>query len=249
MKRVMLAFLITALLIVSAVNTFAQWPLENHYKVYDVVDPYTFTAPITLYDQFGEYAVDNLVLDHFANPVRKNNEPIIWPEVHQTWWSLYFQTPGFRIVIDNQFGVQMWDVGDAVYLVNPALKDVPGDLPVHNHYLAYEATGPAVHIEVTLEDQWSFIDAIAVEPALFLNPVEKQVDGNWYPIIDEYAHLACYTLEPPGSYLVPLTAYDQFGIWQLEADEHCWLCLPTWKLEWSAREETTWSTIKTLYRD
>ena len=85
MKRAMLA--LVALALCCALAAQAQpWPEENHYKVYLVDPPHTFVGPVQLHDQFGGYFTDMFVLEKFANPVQKNDEPILFPEAHQTWW-------------------------------------------------------------------------------------------------------------------------------------------------------------------
>jgi hypothetical protein len=253
MKLVTKLLLVLALAVILGTGASAQVLMENHYKVYNITPPYTYSSPtgIILHDQFGQYIVNNLLLDRFANPVEKQHDgqvyPILFPEVHQTWWSLNYPTPGWDVEVENQFGTSVWHVGDVRYLVLPALKDVAGPPPIHNHYLAYQASGPAENIPLVLTDQWGTVTAVAAEPAMFLNPVEKIADGQVYPIVDPVAHLACYWLQPPISAFHPAVAYDQFGIWQFEALDHCWLCVPSYKRLVVGTESRTWGDIKALY--
>ena len=225
----------------------AQWPLENHYKVYQVAPPYTYSASIVLNDQFGTYSAQTLVLDKFATPVMKNEEPILYPEAHQTWWRLDIPTEGWDVGVDNQFGFHSWHIGDVRFLVLPARKFEPGPPLLRNHYLAYAASGPPAGIPVHLTDQFGTVDVIAAEPELFLNPVEKMVNGVIYPIIDPTAHLACYRLDPPMLYTLPVVAFDQFGAWQFQLEDHRWLCVPSFKRQVVATEATTWGRVKALY--
>jgi hypothetical protein len=239
--------LVLALVGVLGSSASGQWPLENHYKVYTLTPPYTFAAPMVLHDQFGTYTAQQVLLDKFATPVEKNGEPMVDPVAHQTWWRLDIPAPGWNIGVENQFGFQSWHVGDVRFLVLPARKFEPGPPLLRNHYLAYTASGPAVSVPVHLTDQFGSIDAIAAEPALFLNPVEKIVNGAIYPIEDPEAHLACYRLNPIRTYNIPVVAYDQFGIWQFTLGEDRWLCVPSYKRQVVETETTTWGTIKSLY--
>lgn len=227
----------------------AQFLPENHYLVYETMPDYTFQAPIILFDQFGEYSTDFVILDKFANPVEKNGEPIFEPLLHQTWWLIDNPQPGWLVRLENQFGLQDWYVGDGRYLVNPALKNEPGQPPPWNHYECYEAQGPAMGMPVQLIDQFGFYDAIVMEPELFCNPCAKDAFGILYDIIDPAIHLACYRLDPPYPSGFQFFAFDQFGEWLLEAIETCWLCVPSLKLVAVGTEETTWGKVKSMYHD
>lgn len=250
MKRVMLPLLVLTLVCFLFAHAQAQWPNENHYKVYNLDPPQTFTGDIHLFDQFGGYDVNQLVLEKFANPVEKNGEPIIFHETHQTWWGVDLIGTGWIVEVDNQFGNQIWRVGDPRYLVLPARKYEPGPLLQNNHYLAYEAFGDPVNLPVHLVDQFSSIDVIAMEPVYFLNPVEKVTpDGEVYPILDPEAHLACYRIEPPMPYDILVMAFDQFGDWEFIVVDHDCLCVPSWKREVVQSEQRTWSDVKGLYHD
>ncbi|HOX27177.1 MAG TPA: hypothetical protein PLL30_15880 [Candidatus Krumholzibacteria bacterium] len=247
MKRVMIALLALTLACVMCSHALAQWPLENHYKVYNVSPPFTFAGNLVLVDQFGTYEPTALILTKFANPVAKNNEPIVFPENHHTWWSVDLVGSGWIVEVENQFGDQVWQVMNPRYLVLPALKNQPGTLPQHNHYLAYEAVGQPVNLPVHLADQFGIADLVAAEPVYFLNPVEKIAEGQVYPILDPQAHLACYRIIPPMIYDISLVAFDQFGEWGVVALDHDCLCVPSWKREVVRTEQRTWSELKSLF--
>lgn len=227
----------------------AQMLPENHYLVYEVPETYVFAGNIALFDQFRFICADEVWLDKFANPVEKNGEPMFDPMLHQTWWTLHDPQSIWITTIENQFGNAIWQVKDGRYLVLPALKNQPGMPPPWNHYKCYDAVGPAVNIPVTLYDQFGIYQMVATTPVLFCNPVEKCVNGVTYPIINPEMHLACYLLEPPMAFGMPVTAFDQFGDWQVTPLEPCWLCLPTMKLFTVPNEESTWGKIKSLYSD
>ncbi|MEE9270537.1 MAG: hypothetical protein V3V49_09790 [Candidatus Krumholzibacteria bacterium] len=248
MKRRAMALLLFVLVVWWSEGTPQIIITENHYKVYEVPEAFKVVAPITLVDQFDIFKTDSVVLDKFATPVDKNGSGIFDPTLHQTWWEIFQPQPGRDVLLDNQFGTQTWHVMDARYLVLPALKDEFGPPPVWNHYKCYDAVGPPVNIPVTLIDQFGVVNAIAVEPVLFCNPVEKTVAGETSPIIDPAVHLACYRLEPPQPSGFSAMAFDQFSAWPLMLIDHVWLCLPTEKRLFVPIEEGTWGKIKSLYR-
>ena len=226
---------------------------ENHYLVYDIEQQYTVDISVTLFDQFdqwfGDFSTNLLIMDKFANPVDKNGEGMFNELVHQTWWLIDDPQDNKQVGILNQFGHQTWDVGNGRYLVLPALKDQPGDIPLWNHYKCYDAEGPPVDFPVLLHDQWGGFTTVAVNPVLFCNPCIKELaDGERYEIVTPESHLAVYRLEPTLLGDVPATAYDQFGIWDINALEAIWLVLPTEKLTVVENEARTWGGVKSLYR-
>jgi hypothetical protein len=247
MKRVVMALL--ALTLGCVVCAHAQWPEENHYKVYNVAPPVEYFGNIQLVDQFGDYFVDRLVLEKFANPVSKNDEPILFPELHHTWWALDLVGEGWQIDLLNQFGLQSWQVGNPRFLVLPARKFEMGPPLPFNHYLAYEAFGEPIMLPVNLLDQFDVVDVVVLEPLYFLNPVDKVHEGATFPIVDPQAHLACYRIDPPLPYDIPIVAEDQFGQHDVVVLDHDCLCVPSWKNIVIRTESRTWSDIKNLYRD
>ena len=251
MNKVLLLTLVLVLVMgLMSTNGAAQLLLENHYLVYEVPEIYVFTADIVLGDQFGSFATPEVILDKFATPVSKNGEPVFDPGAHQTWWEIYDPQSTWWTLIANQFGQQRWQVKDGRYLVLPALKNMPGSPPLFNHYKCYDAVGPAMNIPVLLVDQFGTRQMVATNPRLFCNPVEKTVNGIHYPtVVDPETHLACYELQPPMAYGLPVMALDQFGEWLVTPLEPCWLCLPTTKLQAVPAEPQTWGKIKSLYSD
>jgi hypothetical protein len=247
MKRVLLSLF--ALMLCIVVCAHAQWPEENHYKVYNIDPGFDYHGNIQLLDQFGSYSVESLWLQKFANPVHKNQEPIFFPEVHHTWWMLDLMGVGWRVDLFNQFGPQVWQVENPRYLVAPARKYETGPPLPFNHYLAYEAFGVPLQMPVFLQDQFGDVEVVVMEPLYFLNPVEKTHDGLVYPIIDPMSHLACYRIDPPLPYDIQVVAEDQFGMHDFMIMDHDCLCVPSWKENVVKTENKTWSDIKELYRD
>ena len=253
MRKQVIMILALALVVGLCWGAGAQIVPENHYLVYEIDNPYTVAIYVRLMDQFdfwfGDFSTNNLIMEKFANPVEKNNEPYFDPMIHQTWWWIDDPQETKEVGFLNQFGHQTWDVGNGRYLVLPALKDVPGDIPIWNHYKCYEAEGPTMDIPVLLHDQWGGFTSVAVEPVLFCNPCIKELDnGERFEIVTPEAHLAVYQLQPTLMTDVPGTAYDQFGTWQFVAMEAIWLVVPTEKLTVVENETRTWGGVKSLYR-
>jgi len=236
----------------------ATLPHENHYKVYRTT-PITVVKPVSLVDQFGPITWTDFVLERFANPAEKIHPdgtvfPIIDPIIHQMWWRIHVPQPARTIVGIDQFGTSQWHLRDAVYLINPALKNVTPDPiggphpPIWNHYVCYEALGPTVGRPVIVVDQFGQTNVVVIQGKLFCNPAEKRADGIIYPIIDYAAHLACYLVQDPTPMTRSITAIDQFGYWQLQTYESDCLCVPALKEHVIGTTESTWGKIKALYR-
>ncbi len=248
---------LAAVLLLSAVTAIAQTlPHENHYKVYRTI-PITYVRPVTLIDQFGPINVTDFVLEKFANPAEKIHPetgdvfPIVDPAIHQTWWRIHAPQPSRTIVGIDQFGISQWILGDATYLLNPALKNVPPPAPppVWNHYVCYQAHGPTLGRPVILIDQFGTCNVVVLQGKLFCNPAEKlHEDGTSYPIVDHVAHLACYLVQNATPFTRSITAIDQFGFWQLETFENDCMCVPALKEHVLRTEQSTWGKIKAMYR-
>jgi len=242
------AFVLLLLLGLVWSNAQAQvGPAEDHFKVYDASPGITVPGPVVLTDQFGTLTFDTLDLTNFATPVQKNGEPTYDLRRHQTWYRISQLMPTRQVILENQFGAQTWYVKDAAFLVTPALKNETGELPVANHYECYKALGPSLDVPVQLLDQFGNRSAVLLEPVLFCNPVEKQVAGVVYPIVDPHAHLACYRMDPQLQYDIPIVAQDQFGVWQLHLTTDEWLCVPSLKTYVTPAEQSTWGKIKARY--
>jgi hypothetical protein len=244
---------LVSLLGVSAAHAQAQPPFIDHYHVYNVEPNYSVGLPVILRDQFGEENTVVQFLERFSNPVDKNGEGIIDSLLHYSWWRIDNPEPIRSVLITNQFGPdQPWQVGDAMYLLNPAYKNYQqpgGQPPVANHYKCYRALGPPIQKDVVLIDQFGIRSGFVTAPELLCNPVEKQIPGKPPdPIIDPVAHLACYRLEPPQFYGIPATMLDQFGPRDIRFRDDCLLCVPSLKDHIVPTEPGTWSRVKGLYR-
>jgi hypothetical protein len=243
---------VAASVLVVSLGTAQVLPVENHYKVYWLISPpQDMNMPVILKDQFGEFTVNHFTLEKLATPVDKNDEGMVDPEAHQLWWIIDVPQPSRTVTVFDQFGGYNWELGYARYLVNPALKNVTDPempLPSRNHYLCYEAYGPDHGIQVTLTDQFGTVQAVVLDGAYFCNPVEKTVvDGETWPIVDPFAHLACYRIDADDPPVMIVDALDQFGWFDLEIAYNECLCVPAIKEDTNPVEESTWGRIKALY--
>lgn len=255
-RRMLACFGCAAILLLPLAQAGAQanLPNENHYKVYQVLNPLSTYYPLTLTDQFGTNTVTNVTLDKFANPAAKRHtdgtiSPIVDPDAHQTWWKISVPQPSRTVIAIDQFGTRPWVLGNATYLLLPALKNVQyGHPPVRNHYLCYEAIGPTQGIPVLLTDQFGDCNVVVLYGKYFCNPVEKRNAGAIYPIVDYYAHLTCYTVDNPTLQSHFVYSLDQFRYAGLELGRNDCLCNPAIKETVLGTEQSTWGKVKALYR-
>ena len=258
MRRIKTVALLASMATVLFFSSFARaqddLPAENHYKVYKeaaVEIPALFT--LSLRDQFGTVNVEIIQRTRFATPASKDGSVVYDHNAHQSWFAINAAQPERNVLVTDQFGTYLWTLGDAKYLVAPAVKyPQPGDAPPErNHYLCYEAThGAEVIRPVMVVDQFGTVQVTVVIGKLFCNPVEKTLgDGTVFPIIDSQAHLACYLVENPEGYSIPVTVLDQFGSPEMTLVSNDCLCAPALKERVLGVEQSTWGRIKALYRD
>jgi hypothetical protein len=235
-------------------------PLWDHYKVYQVppfpVPP--LGVPVRLTDQFGPY--DHVVeqLEWFMNPTEKlvlgqpTPSPINNPLLHYSWWRITPQPFDGQVTATNQFGDFTINVHDAIYLLNPALKNQPGQPPIANHYKCYFCDGPPVNVQVQLNDQFGPFQTAVTFPRYFCNPVEKHVQppsGANYPIEDPNQHYICYEFQPEDPTPHTATITDQFIVdHPTQMNPARYLCVPTLKTGVTETSKNTWGKMKLLYR-
>ena len=235
-------------------------PFWDHYKVYYQNPPFVSPIPIppvTLKDQFGQFTHQVLQLELFMNPVVKIHPPNTYSIndsiTHYAWWSINPQPQALTVNVTNQFGDQTLNVYDGVYLLNPALKNQTGPLPVKNHYKAYNCLGAPINAPIGMVDQFDGWQATVLTPRWFLTPVDKQVGqpgtGQYYPIVDPNQHYVCYEFQPPDPTPYLATMYDQFaqGV-HLNLYPGRYICVPTYKLGVTGAVKDTWGRLKLLYR-
>ncbi|MFI5372083.1 MAG: hypothetical protein ACHQ52_11040 [Candidatus Eisenbacteria bacterium] len=257
-----LGSLISGVLLAALTSTlaFAQSgpPGEDHYLVYKVLNPPTFSVPVVLSDQFipgANYVT--FTLDYFMTPVNKNGEGINDPVTHYTWWRISTYPFAAYAIISNQFGnVQPVSVFQPRYLLNPAIKTLPfyppytGPPPVKNHYVAYDADGPPLGVVVDLVDQFGPLPAEVDQMVYLAPPAQKLFQGQVYPILDPVNHLAFYLISPLQELPPPPPIYatDEFGVWQLVLGPRVMLGVPSLKSGVVGTKRDTWGRVKSLYR-
>ncbi|NIM65345.1 MAG: hypothetical protein GTO51_05070 [Candidatus Latescibacteria bacterium] len=211
---------------------FNQPPVD-HYKTYETFGP-TITGPIYLRDQFGEEIITFMQMTKFATPVSKNDQAFCDSLAHLTWWEFGYPEPVRQVNVQDQFGFHDLVLGDAIYLLVPALKNpTPADtLPELNHYKCYFAQGETLNVQVRLVDQFDQTTVVVLEPAFFCNPCEKETpDGVKHPIVDPLAHLTVYYVLNTVSYNMEAFVRDQFIEEWIVLYDNLYLCLPTLKNE------------------
>jgi len=229
-------------------------PAWDHYKVYLGFHSMP-SRSVILTDQFRRDSVSTNFLDSFANPTEKLlpggiSYPIHDPRLHYAWWLLDNRPVSITVAVSNQFGDQMLNLNRLTYLLNPALKNETGTLPVQNHYKCYNCTGSSVNRQVTLTDQFGVWQTTATTPHYFCNPTEKRIPGGaTYPIIDPNQHYVCYDLNPVDGRPFSATFKDQFtSNASLQFIQGYFLCVPTAKVEPTPARGATWGRLKVLYR-
>jgi hypothetical protein len=257
----LLSLLFTALCVLVGPPAEAQVdPLWDHYKVYDIANPFAPEPPfaVLLQDQFGQYQHQAFRLVFFSNPVEKfvpdPTNPRDYPYrdslTHYTWWELNPQPMDVNVRVDNQFGFQDLRVHDGLYLLNPALKNqISPPLPERNHYKCYLCEGQPVNVGVVLTDQFGTWQTTVVVPRFFCNPVVKQRPGqNPNPIITPRQHYTVYEFNPPDNRFFGALIRDQFHQGMFELNPSRFLMVPTDKVLVTQTEPSTWGRLKSLYR-
>ncbi len=231
-------------------------PGVDHYLVYPVLNPPSFTIPVVLSDQFSSQVPhQTYTMDYFMIPVDKNGEGILDPITHYTWWRINPVSFQATAVISNQFGAaQPFDIREATYLLNPALKNMPGvTIPLKNHFQVYVASSPLIPIPpVSLVDQFYPYQAQVRDARWLALPAEKRLPtrGEVFPMLDPVGHLAIYRIilvNPPPTIPSPLVQ-DEFGTWQLLLDRPTMLCVPSYKTGVTDIPARSWGELRRLYR-
>lgn len=97
----------------------------DHYKCYDVLSWDDFPQiPLKLGDQFGFTSNEVVSPRYLCNPVSKNGEPILYPEVHLVCYNIIQEQPDpvRRVLISNQFHDINMEVKDGRLLCVPSKK-------------------------------------------------------------------------------------------------------------------------------
>lgn len=223
----------------------------DHYMVYGLL-PGAFTPiDVDLEDQFDDLGVPQLVtltdLSKVGVPVSKAiapgspSEALLLPDKHLTWYK--FSGPGpmssmpFYARLKNQFTTEnkgaIWTVGDAEFLLVPAIKDGVGIVDLlGQHWKCYAAADLFdPDVTVNMKDQFQLASNVVVVQGRYLcNPVKKN-SGPMPPLPEE--HLACYEISGAPPLNPPLNPShdleDQFGAYSVSVLSPELLCVPSLK--------------------
>jgi hypothetical protein len=238
----LVSFAVIAAVGLAAVGSAQAQFLIDHYKVYPV-DPLPSGLPVDLNDQFGPSNHVLIQRDKFANPVLKTIPPevpvpfpgsLFYPNEHLSWWKITEEVlPPQTIHVTNQFGGATWEIGNAQYLLVPAVKNLLPGIVLNQHYKCYDATGHDALKTVDLADQFGIDTHNVLAPRYFCNPVEKLgppplVPSGPPPL--PLDHLACYDIDPPQPGLPNVILSDQVdgGFFHVMGNSEM-LCVPSRK--------------------
>ncbi len=172
----------------------------------------------------------------FANPVQKNDEKIIDPNAHLTWYRVYDPLPDPTRIVNytDQFGRRRAYLGRKAGFLAPTQKTQRGSkFPEElDHYVAYQVLdSKPVNKPVKLRDQWGRTEATVLYPLFFAAPSRKWHDGKTQGVKNAKAHLAIYRITPSSVEKSPKTR-DQFGARVVNAFRRVLLAVPCSKGRW-----------------
>jgi hypothetical protein len=209
----------------------------DYFKVYDIENN-TLQDRVLVQGQFDKDPDRALLLfmNHFANAVSKNGEPIFNKNAHLTWYAIQqdFAEPTRQIVAENQFGKQKFLIGRALFLLAPARKFETGSVAPKglDHFKVYQVLeGQPVNRTIKLQDQFGADEVRVGPPLLFATPVKKQHAGATVAITNPKAHLVIYAITPR-TLQKTVEVSDQFVHRRLHTLRSTWLAAPSLKSEW-----------------
>ena len=214
--------------------------LFNHFQCYSAGrtpgTPRYQHRVVTLEDQFETKDVRVVQPVSICTPVNKNGEGIGDPTAHLTCFKITPQGPRLKrdVQMSNQFGEQSLSVLKRKTLCVPSEKDGLTSALTLDHFQCYSAartpgTPKFQRRVVRLEDQFGTKDVRVVKPVSICTPVNKNGEG----ILDETAHLTCFTIqkirgEPPFTRR-DVQMSNQFGDQSLRVKRPRTLCVPSTK--------------------
>jgi hypothetical protein len=238
----------------------------EHYYAYLLQTQFFAGFTVTLTDQFLQSEHDVEFLELFSLPVDKNGEGISDLTTHYTWWRIArnLESSTQTVTVTNQFGDQLLQVGDAAYLLNPALKNtvpntgIPKGRVAPNeenqadpdHFKCYSVLSDPVNLTATLSHQFGSETPVVLNPVYLCNPAEKVLpDGTVYPVNNLRGHFVCYQVANG----IPLEGKDvivtdQFIAANLLLETPELLCVPSEKQIPVQPSEGTWGMLKSIYR-
>ncbi len=172
----------------------------------------------------------------FANPVQKNDEKILDPNAHLTWYAAYDWVPDPTRIVNwtDQFGRRRAYIGRKVAFLSPTQKARRGSkFPEKlDHYVVFQVLDSSpVGKAVKLKDQWGGYDAKVYYPRYFAAPSRKWHNGETHGINNAKAHLAIYQISPSPADKAAKSR-DQFGTRVVNARRAILLAVPCSKGKW-----------------
>jgi hypothetical protein len=231
---------------------------STHFWTYTIQNPEYLSYQILVRDQFLPTYRPIQVMENwkFLNWVMKNESPVRDTLNHFVWYWVQPQIPvGLDVEIDNQFGRYMIYVEELEFMLVPAFKNPPPDVPEYpnlSHYLCYRAHGfPPPTEDFWFEDEWRDDWLPVYEMEYFCAPCWKEFEGKEFAPMDTVTHLAVFKIDPYSEVFYPYVK-DQFlhrpyQVQQRGYEEYLFVPSVKGELPTPARQET-WGRLKTLYR-
>lgn len=213
----------------------------DHFLFYDVADQ-AAAESIGVQTQFeigptaGPERIRLASTLLFGNPVQKNEEKILDPHAHLTWYRVFDPVPDPTRVVNyrDQFGRRRIVIGRKAAFLTPTHKVERGSRAPEklDHYVAYQVLdAKPVNRAVKLRDQWGTTEARVMYPLFFAAPSRKWHAGETYGIKNAKAHLAIYRISPSSIRKTARTR-DQFGSRVVQAFRSVLLAVPCAKGKW-----------------
>jgi len=172
----------------------------DYFKFYDVENREA-EGDVLLRGQFDQrpQKMRLRLLDFFANPVSKNEEPLHDKNAHLAWYR-GVQPPELprRVVLENQFGKFDIRTGTGYGLLVPTQKVEQGSVFPNelDHYKAYRLLDVEQVPDkvLKLRDQFGSDEAKLRLPLYFAVPVIKRHGDKAHPIHNQGAHLLIFSI-------------------------------------------------------
>jgi hypothetical protein len=172
----------------------------DYFKFYDVANR-EVEGDVLLRGQFDQrpQKMRLRLLDYFANPVSKNDEPLYDKAAHLAWYrGVQPPEPPRRVVLENQFGKFDIRTGTGYGLLVPTQKVEPGSVFPNelDHYKVYRLLDveEVPQKVLKLRDQFGSDEVKLRLPLFFAAPVTKRVGDKTYPIHNQRAHLLIFSI-------------------------------------------------------
>ncbi|MGH9870214.1 MAG: DUF7450 family protein [Candidatus Polarisedimenticolia bacterium] len=223
-----------AALAVSSHGVFAT----DAYKCYQAQEIFVEQArPSVINDAFGgdpDVRVHNA--QWFCNPVSVELADGTFiqataPSNHLTLYPVSNSSPIGKkdIRIQNQFGTQTIGITTARLAALPTWKQGDGAPDGVSPFKCYVATGDALDVDATLEDDFHTESVTVVQPKYFCSPATITTGEESTPAIADEASLTCYKASPGSKPPVQHIFFDsQIGIPDtMRIGSSNFMCVPT----------------------